>query len=242
MHIYSHIFTIILGQFYDSEGCGYCLIINNEDFSSCGLNTRQGSSRDASGIRDELENRNVTVKTINNCTAYQIHSSLEGLRNMTGAMYRFLMIVILSHGFHGRIIGTDGIRIDVNDILEILSAASLPSFRNKPKILILHMCQEEEDEGYNHEFHDHFSMIEKHFLIALPTLPHRLAYRQPGKGTFYIQCFLQVLRERGDTDDLVSMLTIVNRDLQPAVEAVRQRYTQTSVVHSTLSDKVFLKR
>ena len=29
--------------------------------------------------------------------------------------------------------------------LEILSAVNLPAFKNKPKILILHTCQEEED-------------------------------------------------------------------------------------------------
>ena len=215
-------------------------MIDNEDYSSSGLTIRRGSSKDASGIKDELEERNVKVDIINNCTAQQIYSSLEGLRNITGAMYRFLMIVILSHGFHGRIIGTDGIRISINNILEILSAVNLPAFKNKPKILILHTCQEEEDDETGND--DHILMIEKHFLIALPTLPHCLAYRQPGKGTFYIQCFLQVLREKGDTKDLLSMLTNVTGNLQKEIDAVKPGLTQTPVILTNLAGDVYLKR
>ena len=215
-------------------------MIDNEDYSSSGLNIRHGSSRDASGIRDELLERNVTVEIVNNCTAHQICSSLEELRNITGAMYRFLMIVILSHGFHGRIIGTDGIRISINNILEILSAVNLPAFKNKPKILILHTCQEEEDNEADND--NHITMIEKHFLIALPTLPHCLAYRQPSRGTFYIQCFLQVLREKGDTTDLLSILTNVTGNLQKEIEAVKPGLTQTPVILTNLAGDVYLKR
>ena len=214
-------------------------MIDNEDYSSSGLTIRHGSSRDASGIKDELEKRNVTVETINNCTAHQIHSSLEELRNITGAIYRFHMIVILPHGFHRRIIGTDGIRISINKILEMLSAVNLPAFKNKPKILILHTCQEEDDDEGGND--DHILMIEKHFLIALPTLPHCLAYRQPSRGTFYIQCFLQVPREKGDTKDLLSMLTNVTGNSQKEIDAVKSGLTQTPVVLTNLAD-VYLKR
>ena len=215
-------------------------MIDNEDYSSSGLTIRHGSSRDASGIKDELEKRNVKVDIINNCTAQQIYSSLEELRNMTGAMYRFLMIVILSHGFHGRIIGTDGIRIDVNDIVEILSAVNLPAFKNKPKILILHTCQEEEDDEGGND--NHISLTEKHFLLALPTLPHCLAYRQPSRGTFYIQCFLKVLREKGDTEGLLSMLMNVTGNLQKEIDAVKPGLTQTPVILTNLAGDVYLKR
>ena len=215
-------------------------MIDNEDYSSSGLNIRKGSSKDANGIKDELEERNVTVKTVNNCTAHQIRSSLEELRNITGAIYRFLMIVILSHGFQGKIIGTDGKRISINNILEILSAVNLPAFKNKPKILILHTCQEEEDNEADND--NHITMIEKHFLIALPTLPHCLAYRQPSRGTFYIQCFLKVLKEKGDTTDLLSMLTNVTGNLQKEIDAVKPGLTQTPVILTNLAGDVYLKR
>ncbi|XP_019854668.1 PREDICTED: uncharacterized protein LOC105313518 isoform X1 [Amphimedon queenslandica] len=239
MYSHSMYLCIIIGNYYDKDGSGYCLIINNEDFSQSGLPIRQGTSIDSLGIKKVLEDRNVTVREVSNCTALQIHNSLSDLSSINGTVYQFLIVFILSHGYYGRVCGVDGIRISTNDVQEMLCAANLPEFKNKAKILILHTCQEDEIEEYNDS---HFFMIEKHFLVAFPTLPHRLAYRHLEKGTFYIQCLIKVIEEKGETEDITSILTIVNRELQGALEAVRPGYTQTSVFQSTLTDKIYLRR
>ena len=236
MHVH---YAYIIGNCYDKDGCGYCLIINNEDFSQSGLSIREGTSIDSIGIKKVLEDRNVIVREVSNCTALQIHNSLSDLSSINGAMYQFLIVFILSHGYYGRVCGVDGIRISTNHVQEMLCTANLPEFKNKPKILILHTCQEDELEQYNDS---HFSMIEKHFLVAFPTLPYHLAYRHLKKGTFYIQCLINVMKEKGETEDIASILTIVNREIQGALEAVQPGYTQTSVIHSTLTDKLYLRR
>lgn len=120
------LFIIIhIGSYYDKDGYGYCLIINNEDFSQSGLSIREGTSVDSLGIKKVLKDRNVTVREVSNCTALQIQDNLSDLSSINGAMYQFLIVIILSHGYYGRVSGVDGIRIMYRKCCVLLICLSL---------------------------------------------------------------------------------------------------------------------
>lgn len=239
------------GIYYNKEGPAFCLIINNEVFPSTNLERREGSSIDVNSIKDELQEREITVSIAENCTEAEIYCSLGELKDPTYEKYRCLIIIILSHGYHRAILSSDGVKIGADKIHCILSADNTPSFRNKPKIIICHTCQkddEKNEERSGHEKneersgHEYFELMEDHFMIVFPALRNCLAYRHTQKGTFYVQLFLKVLRREGNSEDLLSILTIVNRELNAELEAVLEGATQTSVIHTTLTDKVYFKK
>lgn len=215
-----------------------------EEFSSTELNKREGSSTDVDNITNELQERNITTRVVTNCTESEMMNCLSELSRAEYNKYRCLMVIILSHGFYQKILSADGEKINVSKILHILNAENTPTFKNKPKIVISNTCQQKDksDKGGASNYELAPCIKERHFLLIFPALQDDPAYRHTERGTFYIQTFIKAMKIYGDSEDLLSMLTIVNRDLEAEVAAASEEFNQTSSFTSTLSDKIYLKR
>lgn len=58
---------------------------------------------------------------------------------MHGALGSF-MLVILSHGDEGAILGSDSKHLKITDILDLLSPKNFPAMKGKPKVVIIQAC------------------------------------------------------------------------------------------------------
>lgn len=79
-------------------------------------------------------------------------------------------------------------------------------------------------------------------LIGFPTVQGYAAARVPQSGTWYIQSFCEVVRQKARTDHMVDMLTLVNERVGESEGTLDrgQRVTQTSEFKTTLKKKLFL--
>lgn len=79
-------------------------------------------------------------------------------------------------------------------------------------------------------------------LIGFPTVQGYAAARVPQSGTWYIQSFCEVVRQKASTDHMVDMLTLVNERVGESEGTLDrgQRVTQTSEFKTTLKKKLFL--
>lgn len=194
------------------------------------LEDRAGSDTDEESIRDTFLKRCCKVKTLRNCTANGMIEALQSLNGHTGR--NFAIVFFLTHGYSSGVYGTDRVPLTFEKIQSQLTAANCPAFGKKPKILVFPTCRmgERQESGTR--------AIEANFLLAFGTQPQSPAFRDEELGTYYIQQLLSVIEEKGDKEDLVSMLTEVKRVMIDQKEIV----PQDPDFHSSLTDKVFLKK
>ena len=53
---------------------------------------------------------------------------------------RSFVLVIMSHGNEGSIIGCDGRHVKIADMIDLLSPKNFPEMEGKPKIVIIQAC------------------------------------------------------------------------------------------------------
>ncbi|XP_042334053.1 caspase-9 isoform X2 [Sceloporus undulatus] len=144
-----------------SRPCGYCLIINNVNFSGAThLGLRLGSDVDCERLERRFKSLCFEVLTRQDLKAHEIASELQSLARRDHGSLDCCLVVILSHGcqtshiqFPGGIYGTDGRRLAVEKIVSYFNGSNSPSLRGKPKIFFIQACGgEEKDRGFQVDF------------------------------------------------------------------------------------------
>lgn len=212
------------------ERNGYVLIFNNVNFTTQELETRTGSDRNEEEIKLTFKQRYCKVETLRNCTTIEMITALANVKRYKTK--NFLFVFFLTHGDSSGVYGTDGVLLRFQDIQKQLTAEKCPAFNRKPKILVFPTCRKGErgDSGTR--------AIEDDFLLAFGTQPNSSAYRFEEEGSYYITQLLSVIETRGDTEDLLSMLTEVKKVMRDQQDVV----PQNPDYHSSLTDKVFLRQ
>lgn len=76
-----------------------------------------------------------------------IHTETQFLDRETGASVHknlgMFVLVVMSHGDFGTILGSDDIFFRLVDIYRMLSSENFPSMHGKPKLIILQSCSEQ---------------------------------------------------------------------------------------------------
>lgn len=65
-----------------------------------------------------------------------VDNSRESIHNDLG----MFVLVITSHGAENAICGSDGARIRISSIKQLLSPKNFPAMKGKPKVVILQTC------------------------------------------------------------------------------------------------------
>lgn len=69
--------------------------------------------------------------------------------------YDCLLFAVLTHGTKGKLYGTDGKLVPVEEITELFSGNKCPSLIGKPKIFLLQACRgERKDKGVKYDMTD----------------------------------------------------------------------------------------
>ncbi|XP_010226293.1 PREDICTED: caspase-9 [Tinamus guttatus] len=151
-----------LCQVYDlkADPCGYCLILNNVNFSQdSALSTRAGSNVDCEKLEKRFKSLHFDVVTRQDLVAQEMVRELQKLARLDHSARDCCLVVILSHGcqtshiqFPGGIYGTDGKAIPVEKIVNYFNGSNCPSLRGKPKLFFIQACGgEQKDQGFEVE-------------------------------------------------------------------------------------------
>ncbi|XP_077168174.1 caspase-9 [Paroedura picta] len=153
----------------NSDPCGYCLIINNVNFSKeSGLGARVGSDTDCERLERRFRSLRFEVVTRRDLTAQEITRELQSLVRRDHGSLDCCVVVILSHGcqarhnqFPGGIFGTDGMAISVETIVSYFNGSYCPQLRGKPKLFFIQACGgDKKDRGF--EVDSEPSMDQRH--------------------------------------------------------------------------------
>ncbi|NP_001296709.1 caspase-3-like [Hydra vulgaris] len=150
--------------------------------------------------------------------------------------YDCIMVLISSHGNQTGIICKDNETILLNDIIEIFSGQKSRIQIQTPKIFFIQACRgDEDDKGIyilqKSSLNDCTLMSDsatkpfsfcKNVFVAYSTTENKKAYSYPyhpvksknsGKlyGSWFILCLLSIFKEYSEKDDLLTMLTRVNK-------------------------------
>ena len=224
---------------------GYCIIINNMNFTS--MKDRPGSNWDAQALQDVFGNYlGFHVEPFKDLSSKEIRTLMQNLQDKDHSKLDCLVVAILSHGENGNVYGTDGVMVSVECITGYFSGTQCPSLGGKPKVFIMQACRgkkfdygahvvatdgpdgddpreleeivmtEDETDGGGYEM---ALPEEADYILAYATTPGYVSWRNSAFGTWFIKALTDVLREQAHQEDFLSMLTEVNRKVAEEFES-----------------------
>ncbi|MFT7808123.1 caspase-8-like isoform X1 [Arapaima gigas] len=211
------------------EKRGFCLIINNYNFSLSGRNlkNRDGTHIDKNNLEAVFQWLGFETQVKQDCSRRQILTLLQDLRNRDHTDMDCFVCCMLSHGMPGAVYGVDGGEVRVSELLEPFSGHHCVSLQQKPKLFFIQACQGTREQqpvflqsdsplGVASDAsvpQDSFP-TDADFLLGMATMPDFVSFRDKKQGTWYIRSLcknLLLLVPSGA--DLLSILTKVNNDV-----------------------------
>lgn len=223
-----------------SKPRGYCLIFNNNNFSKArkdipklsNMKDRKGTNYDEEALSKTFKELHFETVLFSDCTASKIHEVLGFYQSMDHKGKDCFICCILSHGDKGIVYGTDGKEASIYELTSYFTGSKCPSLAGKPKIFFIQACQGNNfqkavpvpaETGLEQEYnvleedsssHKNYIPDEADFLLGMATVKNCVSYRDPMRGTWYIQSLCRSLRERCPRgEDVLSILTGVNYDV-----------------------------
>jgi caspase-like apoptosis-related cysteine protease len=126
------------GQTYKltSETRGQAVIINQE-------RNREGAKHDGRELKQLFHSLYFDVKKYTDLTAKEIQDKIIEISRADHSASDAFVLVCMSHGVNGYILGVDNVGVDVDFIAETIG--SCPTLINKPKILMFQCCRVNEE-------------------------------------------------------------------------------------------------
>uniref|UniRef100_A0A8C6PRR4 Caspase 9, apoptosis-related cysteine peptidase n=1 Tax=Nothobranchius furzeri TaxID=105023 RepID=A0A8C6PRR4_NOTFU len=210
--------------------CGHCLIINNMEFKpESALRNRRGSNIDCEKLETRFKAINFIFEVKENLKESQIKQEMSALSKKDHSQYDCCVVIVLSHGTEvrhsglpGAIYGVDGKHVTVHDLTLYLNGQNCPSLQEKPKLFFIQACGgDERDTGFevsSDEAQPSTGGIDARaslptqsdILVSYSTFPGYVSWRDTQAGSWYLETLERILKENAATDDLCSMLVMVN--------------------------------
>ncbi|XP_057193415.1 caspase-8-like isoform X2 [Triplophysa rosa] len=206
---------------------GYCLIINNFEFSPTSLRNRTGTDKDRDDLTRVFRNMQFLVEVRNDLQGPDMLNVMKEFAEKDHSRMDVFVCCILSHGANSTVLGTDGQHILIRD--HTLPYAESHTLATKPKLFFIQACQGSNmDRGVCMEnrqetittdgvFEKDAQMVvssiplEADFLIGMATVEHYQSFRNTTEGSIYIQELCKQLEECCPRkEDILSILTKVN--------------------------------
>ncbi|KAK3097715.1 hypothetical protein FSP39_012400 [Pinctada imbricata] len=243
------------------QPAGFCLIINNEKFDNESVfKRRYGTDRDRDALKKTFEYFGFDVKVKENFTANEMKDWLREYSMVDHTHHSALVVCILSHGNNGVVYGKDGQGISIEDLLSYFKPDVCPSLTDKPKMFFIQACQvwtgndptpneavsdaQNVSQGtYSQESRTSCIPIipmDADFLLGMATVTNYVSYRT-NEGSFYIQSLTKNLMKFSPREDVLSILTEVNREVANETAVCESRMAkQIPEPRSRLRKKVYL--
>ncbi|XP_062988757.1 caspase-7 [Elgaria multicarinata webbii] len=202
---------------------GKCIIINNKNFDkSTGMSIRNGTDKDAGDLQKCFRNMGFDVAVYNDLSCDEMKTILGEAACENHSDAACFACILLSHGEEGLIYGTDK-PMAIKELTILFRGDKCQSLVGKPKLFFIQACQGSEfDDGIQTDSgssNDTLEMdanptykipVEADFLYAYSTVPGYYSWRNPGKGSWFVQSLCSVLSESGKELEILQILTRVN--------------------------------
>lgn len=228
---------------------GKCVIFNNRTFDfHTKLSERRGTDLDAENLRLRFEALGFDTVVHQNLKAKQMLYELDRLGKENHGGSDCFVCCILSHGDRDVVFGTDG-KFPVESVLEPFRGDVCPSLVGKPKLFFIQACRGDRlDDGVpvvvdTADAPTQVCRIPTHadFLVFYSTVPGFYSWRNTTQGSWFVQSLCKVLQQRAHNTDLLTMLTVVCRQVALYYESsvpgdsVMDRKKQVPSIVSTLT-------
>ncbi|KAK7144445.1 hypothetical protein R3I94_010763 [Phoxinus phoxinus] len=235
---------------------GYCLIINNFRFEeTTKLGARKGTMKDKDELFSLFRRMHFEVEVREDLRASDIRAVIKEFAEKDHTQMDAFVCCVLSHGEKGAVLGTDGKPVEIRELTQpFAECRTLPT---KPKLFFIQACQGKENQygiwtadGQKNDTEestiDEDSTIEEDasvpamrsvpleadFLIGMATVEQYQSFRHTIEGSVYIQELCRQLQNCPRNEDILSILTKVNREVSFKVlngfkQMPEPRYTLT---------------
>ncbi|KAM9327112.1 caspase-7 isoform 2-T2 [Gastrophryne carolinensis] len=202
---------------------GKCIIINNKNFErNTGMCIRNGTDKDAGDLEQCFRKLGFEVKVLNDLSCYGMERQLQEVAQENHSDSACFACILLSHGEEGQIYGTDG-AMAIKTLTTLFRGDKCRSLVGKPKLFFIQACRGSEfDEGIQTDSgpaNDSLETdanprykipVEADFLFAYSTVPGYYSWRNPGRGSWFVQALCSILNEHGKQLEIMQILTRVN--------------------------------
>ena len=228
------------------------------------LDVRHGSAKDVAALEKLFVALDFKVKIERNRGRKEIFKILEDASFEDHKNYDCFVLWLMSHGQDGQFYGADGQTVPIDTVRDLFSNAQCPTLKGKPKIIFIQACRGREKEqgvvadapqsptkqGREPSSHDDEESSDRGFnfqlskaipahadiLIANSTISGYASFRNPHAGSRFVRCIVEVFREFACHEDLLSMLTMVNKRVSEMGEINTKQVSEPT---STLTRKLF---
>lgn len=119
------------------------------------MNEREGTDSDAVALQQLFTYFGFYTSRYNNLTSSQMRRLFKDVAAKDHTNFDCLLVAVLTHGTKGKLYGTDGKLVPVEEITELFSGNKCPSLTGKPKIFLLQACRgERKDKGVKYDMID----------------------------------------------------------------------------------------
>ncbi|XP_047488846.1 caspase-1-like isoform X2 [Penaeus chinensis] len=234
---------------------GHCVIFNHRHFDQhTGLGERNGTDRDREQAQELFKNLGFQVTVYNDLTVKEVKKKLKGLAvDVNHSECDALAVVFMSHGEKNVLWGRDD-TFKSDYLFENFKADRCPTLAGKPKLFFIQACRGEKlDAGTTLQRDELDSGCQSSykipnsadFLECWSTIPGHYSWRNSANGSWFIQSLVKVLTQDSAREDLLSMMTSVNRHLIlnfesdcPKEQDMHEK-KQAAYIVSTLMRKVY---
>lgn len=131
---------------------GICTIVNNKLFGN--MDKREGTDADAAALQ-LFTYFGFYTSRYNNLTGSQMRRLFKDIAGKDHTEFDCCLVAILTHGTKGKLYGSDGKLVPVEEITDLFSGNNCPSLVGKPKIFLLQACRgERKDKGVKYDLID----------------------------------------------------------------------------------------
>lgn len=204
----------------DFEKMGKCIIINNKNFDKAtGMDVRNGTDKDAEALFKCFRSLGFEVTVYNDCSCAKMQDLLRQASEEDHSNSACFACVLLSHGEENLIYGKDGVT-PIKDLTAHFRGDRCKTLLEKPKLFFIQACRGTElDDGIqadsgpinDTDANPRYKIpVEADFLFAYSTVPGYYSWRNPGKGSWFVQALCSILNEHGKDLEIMQILTRVN--------------------------------
>jgi len=193
---------------------GVALIFNHRYFND--MDPRSGSDKDCQNLEVELKSLGFEIQVHNDLSYTELSGVLMETAAKDHSSADCLLVVVMSHGDPGYLYCRDK-SYPATELWSHFTGDKCHSLIGKPKLFFIQACRGsmvdpgvpvDETDGYTMSY---LIPIQADFLIAFSTQEGYFSWRNPEKGSWFIQALCEELRLHGRTRDLMTLLTFVCR-------------------------------
>ncbi|KAK4872498.1 hypothetical protein RN001_014527 [Aquatica leii] len=232
-------------DYYNMNHCrrGTAIIFNHTKFDT-DLKDRKGSMKDAYDLEDALKNLKFDVTTYHDLKYGAIYDVITNLSKANHFDADCLLVAVLTHGNTGKIYARDH-QYPPDMLWRSFTGDKCPTLAGKPKLFFIQACRGDEvDEGTR--VRNVVQMDSKQSTYTIPVMADilimfscfdgYLSWRSQQTGSRFIQCLCSELKLRAKKNDLLAILTFLNRKMAIGYKKKDQDQTkQIGTIVSTLT-------